>query len=388
MTGHQPTPAEPTRRLGLRRRVLTGAAVALAAMVGPVVAVPAAQASTREVQIPVITLSPGQTEIRTPGTATAAATIASTATLSGHLDVWLFGPTDPTCSGTPAASWEKPLTGTSGLASVSYSLAADAPAGTWHWLATYDGDAANATGRTACVALSVNRTQPWEPFASAEALVTRQFLDVVGRYPTADDLALWTPRITDGSYTAGELVSYLRGSADNLNSVDPNVRLYRAYFLRIPDLAGLRYWINASRNGRALVDTSNFFALSPEFNARYGALGNADFVALVYLNVLGRTGDTNGMAFWTSQLDGGVRSRGDVMIGFSESPEYRNAQASEVTAIVLYNDLLGHMPDRADFDAAVTLLDLPSSSGIRFTVANLADELMRTTEYRSHVASA
>ena len=52
-------------------------------------------------------------------------------------------------------------------------------------------------------------------------------------------------------------------------------------------------------------EVSDFFARSPEFIARYGALDNAEFVSLVYQNVLGRNPDAAGFAFWTRQLQAG-----------------------------------------------------------------------------------
>ena len=40
-------------------------------------------------------------------------------------------------------------------------------------------------------------------------------------------------------------------------------RLYFAYFNRIPDLAGLEYWITQYRVGMGLNSISEAFALSP-----------------------------------------------------------------------------------------------------------------------------
>ena len=67
--------------------------------------------------------------------------------------------------------------------------------------------------------------------------------------------------------------------------------------------------------------TSPTFAGSPEFNLRYGALDNPAFVTLVYKNVLGRTPDQGGLQGSVDFLGRGAR-RGEVMLGFSESPEF------------------------------------------------------------------
>lgn len=100
-------------------------------------------------------------------------------------------------------------------------------------------------------------------------------------------------------------------------------RLYRAYFLRAPDPTGLPFWVDrCNRQVSSLVDVSDAFAGSPEFNLRYGALDNAAFVALVYKNVLNRAPDAAGLQASVDFLGRGAR-RGEVMLGFSESPEFK-----------------------------------------------------------------
>ncbi len=98
-------------------------------------------------------------------------------------------------------------------------------------------------------------------------------------------------------------------------------RLYRAYFQRDPDAAGFVYWRDQRAGGNGLESVSDAFAASPEFQATYGALDNGAFVDLVYGNVLGRPADPSGRAYWLGQLAAGA-SRGQVMVGFSESTEF------------------------------------------------------------------
>lgn len=101
-------------------------------------------------------------------------------------------------------------------------------------------------------------------------------------------------------------------------------RLYLAYFQRQPDVGGLQYWTSQIESGNAsLVTVADAFAASPEFDATYGPLTDAQFVEQVYLNVVGRPSDPGGAAYWTGQLAAGS-SRGQVMLGFSESAEFIN----------------------------------------------------------------
>lgn len=98
-------------------------------------------------------------------------------------------------------------------------------------------------------------------------------------------------------------------------------RLYQAYFLRLADEAGFDYWLDQRARWTSLVDISNAFAASAEFQNRYGLLSNEAFVDLVYANVLNRPADAEGRGYWIGQLNAGG-SRGEVMIGFAESDEY------------------------------------------------------------------
>lgn len=103
-------------------------------------------------------------------------------------------------------------------------------------------------------------------------------------------------------------------------------RLYQAAFNRVPDAGGLGGWINYLDNGNTLKNAATFFQATPEFTSRYGAnVSTADFVTLLYQNVLHRAPDAGGYADWTSLIDSGQRSRADVLIGFSESPENKAA---------------------------------------------------------------
>ena len=65
-----------------------------------------------------------------------------------------------------------------------------------------------------------------------------------------------------------------------------------------------------------------YFTASPEFLARYGKLGDEQFVERVYRNVMGRSSDRAGLEYWSGLLRSGV-DRGTVILGFSESAEFR-----------------------------------------------------------------
>ncbi|MBK5222926.1 MAG: DUF4214 domain-containing protein [Acidimicrobiia bacterium] len=100
-------------------------------------------------------------------------------------------------------------------------------------------------------------------------------------------------------------------------------RLYTAYFLRLPDDGGWNHWVASTTGGQSLSSISGYFAGSPEFRGRYGNLGNGEFVDLIYQNVLARTAEPTGRAYWLGLLDSGRQGRGAVMLNFSNSAEYK-----------------------------------------------------------------
>lgn len=133
-------------------------------------------------------------------------------------------------------------------------------------------------------------------------------------------LVLGSPTSAGAGSRPVESAQVSRATQAQSNSI---LRLYRAYFLRDPDRAGLAHWVAQYSSGkRSLQSISEYFARSKEFQERYGSLSNAEFVRLVYQNVLGRLPDANGERHWTNTLATGT-SRGQMMVGFSESPEFQ-----------------------------------------------------------------
>ncbi len=129
----------------------------------------------------------------------------------------------------------------------------------------------------------------------------------------------------------------------------PAIRLYLAYFLRLPDTAGIQYWIERVRAGVGLDQVSATFSASSEFASRYGQLDNAGFVTLIYRNLFNRAPDSGGMAHWKGMLDAGT-SRGVVMRSLCESAEYRRTSASKVRVIQVYLALRGRVPDTGGYN--------------------------------------
>lgn len=176
-----------------------------------------------------------------------------------------------------------------------------------------------------------------------EDFVTQQYQDFLLRNPDPGGLAFWAARLRGGEDPAA-LIETMVSTPEFADAVAPIVRLFFAHLQRSPDIDGLQFWAGQVRAGWTINDVSNFFAESPEFISRYGALTNAQYVERVYQNVLGRGSDAAGRAFWIEQLDGGLK-RGTMMAQFSEGPEFKQQTDGLVRATMLYVGVLQRAPE-------------------------------------------
>ncbi len=110
---------------------------------------------------------------------------------------------------------------------------------------------------------------------------------------------------------------------DELTSEHAGVlRLYWAFFDRVPDPEGALYWIDQFENCQSIRSIANVFAGGPEFRATYGDLTASQFVQRVYQNTLDRSPDAAGEAYWLGLLNRGTIDRTELMLIFSVSVEF------------------------------------------------------------------
>ena len=165
--------------------------------------------------------------------------------------------------------------------------------------------------------------------------VSQLYRNVLGREADASGLSYWRDQLAAGR-TRGDVVVGLSESSENIARTGgavsaglwtPNtatvevVRYYETVFGRAPDAAGLTYWIGARQNGVTSQQLAQSLTGSAEFTARYGTLGNREFVSQLYQNALGRSGDAGGTTFWTQALDTGGQTRAGVVSAFANSAE-------------------------------------------------------------------
>ncbi len=212
--------------------------------------------------------------------------------------------------------------------------------------------------------------------------VAQQYRDLFNRSPDAASLNYWAGQLKTGVISQAQLIESFMAQADFKDRYGPLVRLYTAYFRRIPDYGGLMYWYGElypanGGNGRLFNHVSDSFAQSAEFVGTYGNLNNLQFVELVYQNVLGRTAEPAGRDYWVGRLNAGL-IRGEMMIGFSESAENVSINRHANSITMAYAGMLRRAPTTAEH--AQWLADLKAG---RATAVSLIAVLLKSAEYAS-----
>jgi len=215
-----------------------------------------------------------------------------------------------------------------------------------HNEAMYSPTATHAQVSVKCTSTSSWASEGYVAFQPVNAngyTTARSSRANVAQLDRTDALYAATGVTCDGATLRFRLAPELRGIS--VVAVEPEIdpaspetwyrfqvaRLYAAYFDRAPDGEGWAYWNQRSVDGLDLWQASNHFAGSDEFDEIYGdSLSNSEFLDLVYQNVLDRSPDAGGMQYWTQRMNTGT-TRGEVMVFFSESPEYIAQVGPDIT---------------------------------------------------------
>ncbi|MCB1918833.1 MAG: VCBS repeat-containing protein [Candidatus Competibacteraceae bacterium] len=215
-----------------------------------------------------------------------------------------------------------------------------------------------------------------EVFTRPDAFVAQTYRDLLQREADANGLAYWQQQLQAG-LTRGEFIDAFYQSSEFQQGVGAITRLYHAAFNRTPDACGLAYWVDQWQAGDPLEHIAAFFVVSGEFLDQ-GLTDPMDFVTRLYENVLDREPDADGLAYWLDQLEQGA-TWGEVLLGFTQSPEYRAALDSRVTADLYYLGFLDRDPDPAGYAFWVNDLDQTADS------ASVHEAVQAGTEYRYRV---
>ena len=180
----------------------------------------------------------------------------------------------------------------------------------------------------------------------------------VSRAEEGKSTAILSPTLPQGggSKSHAEAVESVIGSKEFQETVTPLARLYLATFGRYPDYEGLNYYTGQREEARPLHEIADEFTGSREFELRYGQLDNAQFVELIFKNVLGHSSQTDVRNYWVGEIEAGRMTRGQVLVDLAESGAFRERSAAQVFVSTAYTEILHRTPDPAGYNYWVAQL--------------------------------
>lgn len=118
-------------------------------------------------------------------------------------------------------------------------------------------------------------------------------------------------------------------------------RFYWSTLRRAPDADGRAFWVGVIRSGRSPAEVAAYFFSSDEYFQSAGGRNDA-WVRALYQELLGRSGDAQGVAHWADRADRSGRPA--VAFEFYQSVESRGVRVNG-----LYDLLLAREPDDRGF---------------------------------------
>ena len=216
-------------------------------------------------------------------------------------------------------------------------------------------DTANApfTQQEAVITQFVNSQEFQNTYGSLTDVqfMEQLYLNVLDRPGSAADVAAFAATLAAGRSRADVVVEFAN-SAEFVNLMAlpsaafvTNViihpaeaqvfRIYQAVFQRDPDEGGFTAFTNAIQaNVLTVEEITAEFVGSAEFQATYGALSNAEFVELLFTNVLPGNTDQQGRADFIEALGDGRLTREAMVAEFVESFEFVQRMADPAAEFV------------------------------------------------------
>ncbi len=117
-------------------------------------------------------------------------------------------------------------------------------------------------------------------------------------------------------------------------------QLYVALFGRAPDGDGLGFWVQLRDQGQSLAQIANtMYNTTPARQFYPSFLTNTEVISAFYSNVLGRTADADGLAFWTGKLNAAGATPGSVIAEMiNVVATYKGTDAAGKDSAALFNN--------------------------------------------------
>ena len=117
-------------------------------------------------------------------------------------------------------------------------------------------------------------------------------------------------------------------------------QLYVALFGRAPDGEGLGFWVQQLSDGKTMTQVADIMYATEPARAYYPNFStNEEIISKFYTQVLGRTADTEGLAFWTAKLNAPGATPGSVITEMVDVvANYTGTDPAGVTSAALFNN--------------------------------------------------
>ena len=192
--------------------------------------------------------------------------------------------------------------------------------------------------------------------------VSRFYKIVLGRDADIVGLNDWTDKLATGTYAGADIargfIDSVEFDKDSKDDLDYVTTLYKAFFNRDPDTAGLDGWLGQLSEGVSRDKVLDGFLYSVEFSALSkvynikpvkglsASQGIEDFVQRFYQVILGREADPTGFSTWTNDLSTGKSTGADIARGFIGSQEFNETPRTNTEYVtVLYKAFFNRVPD-------------------------------------------
>jgi uncharacterized protein (DUF1800 family) len=194
-------------------------------------------------------------------------------------------------------------------------------------------------------------------FNTPRLFAMQAFRDALRREATEGEIAAWSGAVQTGAMTRESALAAIIRSGEFDVRVAPIIRLYFGAYRHIPVFTELQGYIAQRDSGVHIVTIGQAFATSAEFVALNGNTTNAQFVQIMYRNVLERQPDVAGYNYWVGELDAGRQTRGAMLVVFTDSGEGRAKSRTRVETTSLYFVMLNGQPDPSGFTYWLSLSD-------------------------------
>jgi hypothetical protein len=193
-------------------------------------------------------------------------------------------------------------------------------------------------------------------FTSSKFFAMQLYRDILFREGESAGVQYWQSVIDAGALTRSQVARAFLDSAEFRAGAGEIVGLYLGTLERLPDIAGMDYWMEQLQAGSSLRQISSAFAADTEFSSMYGGLNDKAFVDQLYLNAMQRPADSAGETYWLARLQNGS-ARSEVVRQFIESPEFLGTRQAEINIALNYLGLLGRTPEQNGYSGWVAQHD-------------------------------